>query len=429
MKKNLQKIWSTDFNKAVITLLSGTALAQLITFGLYPLISRLYTPADFGVFGLITSAMGIIALVASTRYELAIILPPTDEEAGKVVSLSFVINTIMSMLSLLVITLLYFFVDDMGESLREHKILLFLIPILVFFTSAANILQNWLIRKKEYKALSASKIIQSILNNGIIILFGILSVGVIGLFAGLLFSAVVTVTFLFMRFKNANKEKMISFEKSGLLSVAKKYIDFPRANSFQALSESFQSQGIIFVISYFFSMQVVGLYSFALRILMAPLFFFVNSFTQVFYQSASELYAKGESLVPILRKTVYNLALLAFPLMVVLMVFGPSLFAFVFGEEWRESGLYARLLAPYICIDFLRYGVSQLPIILGKVKQMFYWSLLGNLVLFSSLLFGIVVLDDLKSGFVLISITMTLYFSFLFFWIYKLAKNENSRQA
>ncbi|MFN0187553.1 MAG: lipopolysaccharide biosynthesis protein [Bacteroidia bacterium] len=429
MKKNLQEIWSTDFNKAVITLLSGTALAQLITFGLYPLISRLYTPADFGVFGLITSVMGIIALVATTRYELAIILPANDQEASKIVGLSFVINTIISLISLIAITLFYFFVENINESLRAHRVLLFLIPLLVFLTSASNILQNWLIRKKEYKALSASKIIQSIVNNGIIIFVGLMSIGVLGLLGGMLLSAAVTVIFLFIQFKKSNPEKIISFEKSGLSKVAKKYIDLPTANTFQALSESFQSQGIIFVISYFFSMQVVGLYSFALRILMAPLFFFVNSFTQVFYQSASELYAKGESLVPILRKTVYNLALLAFPLMLILMIFGPSLFAIFFGEEWRESGVYARMLAPYICIDFLRYGVSQLPIILGKVKQMFYWSLLGNLVLFSSLLFGIVVLDDLKSGFVLISITMTLYFSFLFFWIYKLAKNGNSRQT
>lgn len=429
MKKNLQKIWSTDFNKAVITLLSGTALAQLITFALYPLISRLYSPTDFGVFGLITSVMGIIALVATTRYELAIILPQDDQEAGNVLSLSFIINFIISILSLVVIAVLYVFIDDLGKRFHDHQVLLFSIPILVFFTSSSNILQNWLIRKKEYKALSASKILQSILNNGIIILLGLLSIGVLGLFAGLLISSVITVLFLFIRFMKVNDQNVLSFEKIGMSSVAKKYIDFPKANSFQALSESFQSQGIIFFISYFFSMQVVGLYSFALRILMAPLFFFVNSFTQVFYQTASERYTKGENLVPLLKKTVSNLALLAFPLMLVLLLFGPSLFAFVFGEEWRESGVYARLLAPYICLDFLRYGVSQLPIILGRVKQMFYWSLLGNAVLFTSLLFGIMVYDDLKTGFVMVSMAMTIYFLFLFTWIYKLAKNENSRQA
>lgn len=429
MKKNLQKLWSTDFNKAVITLLSGTALAQLITFALYPLISRLYSPTDFGVFGLITSVMGIIALIATTRYELAIILPQDDREAGNVLSLSFIINFFISAISLMVIAFLYIFIDDLGKRFHDHQELLFSIPILVFFTSSSNILQNWLIRKKEYQALSASKILQSLLNNGIIILLGLLSVGALGLFAGLLISLVITVLFLFIRFRKVNDQHVLSFEKSGMSRVAKKYIDFPKANSFQALSESFQSQGIIFFISYFFSMQVVGLYSFALRILMAPLFFFVNSFTQVFYQTASERYANGENLIPLLKKTVSNLALLAFPLMVLLLLFGPSLFAFIFGEEWRESGVYARLLAPYICLDFLRYGVSQLPIILGKVKQMFYWSLLGNVILFTSLLFGIIVYNDLKTGFVMVSMAMTIYFLFLFTWIYKLAKNENSRQA
>jgi O-antigen/teichoic acid export membrane protein len=101
----------------------------------------------------------------------------------------------------------------------------------------------------------------------------------------------------------------------------------------------------------------------------------------------------------------------------------------VFGEDWRESGVYARLLAPYICIDFIRYGISQLPIILGKVRPMFYWSLIGNIVLFSSLLIGILFFNDLKTGFMMVSCAMTVYFCLLFTWIYKLAKNERNRQA
>ena len=429
MKKHLQKILSTEFNKAVITLLSGTALAQLITFALYPFISRLYTPADFGVFGLITSILGIVALVATTRYELAIILPASDEDAGHVFSLSLLINLIVSALSLLVIFLFFILMDDMGASLNQHKKILFLIPVLVFFTSASNIIQNWLIRKKDYKTLSKSKIIQSFLNNGLIIILGWLSIGVLGLFYGLLVSLMVTVFYLYNKFIKSTGNYRIAFDTVAMKRVAKKYIDFPKANTFQALSESFQSQGIIFFISYYFSMQIVGLYSFALRILMAPLYFFVNSFTQVFYQTASEQYAQGISLVPILKKTVSNLVLLAFPLMVLLMTAGPSLFSFVFGEEWRESGVYARLLAPYICIDFIRYGISQLPIILGKVRPMFYWSLIGNIVLFSSLLIGILFFNDLKTGFMMVSCAMTVYFGLLFTWIYKLAKNERNRQA
>lgn len=71
-----------------------------------------------------------------------------------------------------------------------------------------------------------------------------------------------------------------------------------------------------------------------------------SSFSIVFYKEASEKVAKGEKITKLLRTTILTLALISFPAFLMIMIFGPALFAFVFGEAWREAGVYARIMSP-----------------------------------------------------------------------------------
>ncbi len=63
------------FIKNIATLMSGTVLAQLITFLSMLLITNFYTASDFGVYALFISVSSIFIVIATGRYELAIILP------------------------------------------------------------------------------------------------------------------------------------------------------------------------------------------------------------------------------------------------------------------------------------------------------------------------------------------------------------------
>ncbi len=74
----IKKHFNTDFSKHIITLVTGTGIAQDITFLSAPLLSRFYEPEDFTVFALFSSTASIASVVATTRYELAI--PLTKDE-------------------------------------------------------------------------------------------------------------------------------------------------------------------------------------------------------------------------------------------------------------------------------------------------------------------------------------------------------------
>ena len=78
----------SEFYKNVLTLMSGTLIAQALPFFTSPILSRIYSPENFGVYGLFTSIVGVTAVLATGRYELAIMLPKKETDARTIVKIS-----------------------------------------------------------------------------------------------------------------------------------------------------------------------------------------------------------------------------------------------------------------------------------------------------------------------------------------------------
>ena len=66
------KALKSDFVKSVLTLMTGTAIAQLIAYLVYPVLTRIYSPADIGELGVYTRLVAFIAAFATARYELTL---------------------------------------------------------------------------------------------------------------------------------------------------------------------------------------------------------------------------------------------------------------------------------------------------------------------------------------------------------------------
>ena len=207
--------------------------------------------------------------------------------------------------------------------------------------------------------------------------------------------------------------------------VAKKYIDLPKSNSFQSILDTFQIQGITYLMAFFFSNTIIGLYAMTLRILQAPLWFIISSITQVFYQKATELFNQGVDIKPLILETIKKTVVIALVLIIGVMIFGPAAFALIFGEEWREAGIYARILAPWIFLDFVRIPISQVPIIVGKQKKQLSLSLISNLIVILSMLIAGLVLQEIRIGLILLSVFQSIYTIGIVIWIYSIANFKN----
>ena len=99
---------SSSFATDVLKLVTGTTFAQAVTILASPLLTRLYGPEAFGFLALFTSITSIIGVIACMRYEMAIMLPKTDEEAANLLGLCLLCVAVVSVLA---VPALYFGAD------------------------------------------------------------------------------------------------------------------------------------------------------------------------------------------------------------------------------------------------------------------------------------------------------------------------------
>ena len=172
--------FKNEYLRNILTLVLGTGIAQLIPILILPILTRLYTPSDFGVFGVFIGVTSILGIVASAKYDVAIMQPISDYDADQVFKLSiFISSTIVCFLYIV----LFLFSDILKEATDYYEVF-YLIPITVLIISFNSSFTFLLNRKKHFKQMSKNKILQSILIGVISLAFGYIDFGYIGLIIG-----------------------------------------------------------------------------------------------------------------------------------------------------------------------------------------------------------------------------------------------------
>ncbi len=172
-----------DFLKNVSMLASGTALSQVITILIAPLLTRLFMPEDYGFFAIFISIVAILSVLATCRYEMAIILPRQSKEGEEIYLLSVLIAFSMS---IFIFFIVYFFSENINLmfNFTESAYLIYLIPLFVLFAGIGLSNDFFLNRNKDYSSMSYLKISQSISIAMATLILGYFSFGVHGLILG-----------------------------------------------------------------------------------------------------------------------------------------------------------------------------------------------------------------------------------------------------
>ncbi len=154
---------SHHFLRDVLTLMIGTMISQIIPIIISPLLTRIYRPEDFGIFALYVSVTQLIAVVATARYELAIMIPKEDDDALNLLVLSVLITFVVTAASFFI---LWIFNSHLCQLVGNNDLSkwLYLVPLSVFFLGIFQALNYWFNRHKNYRIISFSKIMQAVIN-------------------------------------------------------------------------------------------------------------------------------------------------------------------------------------------------------------------------------------------------------------------------
>ena len=153
---------SNHFLKNVITLLSGTVLAQAIPILISPILTRIYSPEEIGVYTIFFSTVNILAILSTARLEQAILIPKHKKDSYNLVRLSLVFSIIVSLFVLLVLLI---FKNKIGNFLGLSSLSnwILLIPFTSFFLAAFQTYNYWLNRNDNYLSISKGKVYQGVI--------------------------------------------------------------------------------------------------------------------------------------------------------------------------------------------------------------------------------------------------------------------------
>jgi O-antigen/teichoic acid export membrane protein len=426
MRRKLKTLKSdylrSEFVRNALTLISGTTIAQFVAILLTPILTRIYTTEDFGELSLFMSITGILAVVSTMRYEMAVILPEKDEDAVNVMALSFLIAIGWAVLSLIAIFLFGDLISDFFGGTKNGGYI-YLVPLAVLMLGMIQVLNFWSLRIKTFKNNAYSRIGNATVNNGLALGFGFYLKGSFGLIIGFFF-AQVTSLFILSRTVFKNRRKFLDqINWESMKKNAYRYRNFPKINASHALVGSFQENGIIFFMKSFFGTSVLGSYSFAYRLLSVPGSLISTAISQVLMEKATKSVNNGETIKPMVMKIYKIVFLLGAPVFLMLFLFAPDIFAFIFSEKFREAGVIAQILTPWMFLNFIANSASGIPIIYNRLGIPFLFTCIDILLKIVSLYIGWY-FNSYHIGFMVMSISCSILLLVTFAWIYYLISNQ-----
>lgn len=356
MKRFLPK---GEFARNVLTVMSGTTIAQAIPVAISPILTRLYTPADLGVMALYVSLIAIAVVVVTGRYELAILMPSREREAFDLLLIAVTLAAVICALGYLVVALARSQLSDRVGAVASLGGWLFVLPVSVLLMGLYQSLGYWNNRSRRYKQLAASRVGQSLAMCGVQVAAGVGSAGASGLILGYVAGQVAANALLVRSSWAGSRDRLKRSSAGRALAVARRHRNFPTFMVPGHLANVASSQMPVLMLSVLFNPAVAGFYALAERVLVLPSSIIGSAVGDVYRQQAAEAYNATGNCRALYVRTVKKLALIALVPFTIAVLAGPALFAWMFGPFWREAGEITALLATMVFFQIVSTPLSQ----------------------------------------------------------------------
>ena len=407
----------TDFVKNSIVLSSGVGLAQVLPLLFYPLLGRIFTVDEFGLLATLTAITSILVVVATGKYESGILIANGKREAASLAVLSLLLAGAFLAVAYVI---MQFFMDDLlCRWLNESELYkwLFICPLSAFSIVVFNVYNEWCVREKYFKGLSANKIV----NSGAIVLgkvvCGLTKVLPQGLVVGDTVGRVVTAAVCWWRAMKLDGSWFQQVTWSDIKAGARRYIEFPKYNMPGQLLNAVGMQAPLLLIAAFFNKTEVGYFSMAMAVFAIPITVISGALRDVFRQRANDDFKATGSCRAVYKKLFLPLSVAALAALLLLVWFLPWFTTLFLGKQWLAAGVYSQYLAPAMALSFVANSMSGVFIVAEKLKALFYWqvyyvvSTLAAVIVggyyFKSMTVTVILFSIMRGSAYLLSIIMT----------------------
>ncbi|MCC5276325.1 type 8 capsular polysaccharide synthesis protein Cap8K [Staphylococcus aureus] len=397
----------------------SSGIAQVILIITTPIITRLYSPTEFGEFTIFSNIAMILIPIINARYDLLIVNTKNDRSANILSQISFLIS--------LLILLILIPIFAISAWLYPNFILDFIfIIIMLFLVSLTNIFTNYLNKERKYKVLSLINVFRAGSMALLQIIFGLLALGSLGLIIGFSLSYIAGITLGYKTFKKHFNIVRDKEETKALFLENKNQLVYSTPS---ILLNSLSFSVVVFFIGILYTNTEVGIYGMAIRVLGIPVTIISLGLSKIFMQQANDYYIEYGNFRNLLLKFSSILVIVSIILYVPLYLFSEELVNILLGHSWVDAITVIKIVIPLFVIRLIVSTVSLSVIVLQKqqlelILQALF--LIGTTATFViSKMFNLTFLNFVSINTVVLIVSYMIFFIALYYF----AKNKQFKNS
>lgn len=355
--------------------MSATVLSQGIVVAATPVLTRLYTAADFGVLAAVSAVVTIVGSVAPLRLDAAIPMADNDEDADSLLATGIWTSLFIGVAATAALLGAHA-VTTTPRSSPIFSVAWFLPPIGIVALGVFNLAQAYAVRARSFTKIAQARIQQSAAGILTQLALGTAGGGPTGLVVGqfvLLSSGAATLLGSALR---STLRAAATIKTTAALSVLRRYRKYPTVSVVDTLANNASLQLPVIIIASSHSAAEAGLLAIALRAGQLPMSVIGNAAAQVFTSTASQAHRDG--ILGAETSRTLGLSIRGVPILLLAAAVAPAVAGFALGPEWREAGVVLRWMTPWLILQLLASPISMLMHARGRQVELL-WITIGGL--------------------------------------------------
>ncbi len=359
------------FIRKLGTLASGSALGQAGAIAASPILSRIFSPAEYGVSGVILSIAMMSVFVATLRYEEVIVSGQTATSRQNAFGLALGILTVFSLGLLLALVAAGVIQRSLAIDPLWSPLFLFAPLILFLSVMQSRVLPPFLIQFEQYRLVSLGNFVNGTGGALAQIGLGLAGLGTLGLLLGRTVGLLLAIACMVLP---VLRRIVVPVLRANRRRHMRKVFGAYREQAIFLAPAGFMNTAAmqlpIFVLAPAFGAAAAGAYFFAQSLANASLMVYRRSITALMAKEARELMRAGKPLLPFMLKVIGMVTILVLPAAVGLFFVAEQVVPFVFGQDWLQAGTVVKWLAFYYAIAAIHLPATALSTLLRFQRNM-----------------------------------------------------------
>lgn len=367
-------------------LFSANVVAQAIGLLVYPILTRIYSPEDFGLLNLFLSIGGVLTLIAVAEYHYAIVLPKEEKDAVGVFHVGFLLLSCLVIL----VGVSGVFSEPISLLFKAPSLssVYYLLPGYVFLMGLWNLLNYWYTRQQKFGKISIYQMSQSIISSASKIILGIQNLLRVGMVYSVVFAPLISILLVVVG-SWRTLTPLFKFSWNNICQQAAKYKNFPLYVMPRGLLNTLGGNLPTLLLTPYFGLVEIGFFGMALTLAFRPINIVCSSLYQVLYQKVTDKVNEQKEVLSLLRNFLMQIGVVTLLLFGVLYLVMPYMVSFLLGAEWVVVSDYIRIFLPWLFFVVLNTSLSFLPDVFGKQSIYLLFEILYIVVRLLALIIGV----------------------------------------